>query len=47
MEVEIHQFSLQALHEALAGKEVLDDAVRERVAVQLQVSCTQSKKDRT
>lgn len=40
VEVEPLQFSLQVLHEGLAAEEVPDGAVRERVAVQLQVPCS-------
>lgn len=40
MKVEPQQLSLQAFYESLAAEEIPDDAVRERVAVQLQISCT-------
>lgn len=45
VEVETKQFCLQVLYEGLTVQEVPDDAVRERVAVQLQISCTWTTKD--
>lgn len=40
MKVEFVQFSLQAFYERLVTEEIPDNAVRERIAVQLQISCT-------
>ena len=47
VEVEPQQFCLQVLYEGLPVEEVPDDAVRKRVAVQLQISCTWTVKDQT
>lgn len=41
MKVEPHQFTLEAFQEGAATEKIPDDAVRERVTVQLQISCTQ------
>lgn len=41
MKVEPHQFTLEAFYEGVATEKIPDDAVGERVTVQLQISCTQ------
>ena len=41
MKVESHQFTLEAFNEGAATEKIPDDAVRERVTVQLQIPCTQ------
>lgn len=40
VEVEPQQLALQVFYEGLAADEVLDDAVRKRMAVQLHISCS-------
>lgn len=39
MKVESHQFSLQVVYEGVAIEKIPNDAVRERLTVQLQISC--------
>lgn len=45
MEVEFEQLPLQFLYEGLAADEVFNDAVRERMAVQLKIPCAAITKD--
>lgn len=44
VKVKPQQFSLQTFYESFTAEEIPDDAVRERVALQLQISCTYEKK---
>lgn len=41
MKVETHQFTLQVVYEGVAIEKIPNDAVRERLTVQLQISCKQ------
>lgn len=44
MEVELQQLSLQVLYKGLTPDEILDDAVRERIVVQLHITCSATTK---